>query len=149
MYHYLFGLTMLKSISPYFRKHVLTHLDSHDFFFINTLFIFGILSLFFIYRYLFDKSFDQSVKKITSMKFTHLGCIFMIALLTIVSSITIMEFDKNYNTPLVNSILMRIFSTIALVLVSIFIFKEKYSYLQMLGIAMTIAGVFLISNKSI
>jgi drug/metabolite transporter (DMT)-like permease len=73
----------------------------------------------------------------------------MIALVTIISSITIMEFDKNYNTPLVNSILMRIFSTIALVLVSIFIFKEKYSYLQMLGIAMTIAGVFLISNKSI
>ena len=149
MYHYLFGLTMLKSISPYFRKHVLAHLDSHDFFFINTLFIFSILSLFFIYRYLFDKSFDQSVKKIASMKFTHLGCIFMIALLTIVSSITIMELDKNYNTPFINSILMRIFSTIALVLVSIFIFKEKYTRLQILGICMTIAGVFLISNKSI
>jgi hypothetical protein len=149
MYHYLFGITMLKSISPYFRKHVLNHLDSHDFFFINTLFIFSILSLFFIYRYLFDKSFDQSVKKITSMKFTHLGCIFAIALLTIVSSITIMELDKNYNTPFINSILMRIFSTIALVLVSIFIFKEKYTRLQILGICMTIAGVFLISNKSI
>jgi drug/metabolite transporter (DMT)-like permease len=140
---------MLKSISPYFRKHVLNHLDSHDFFFINTLFIFSILSLFFIYRYLFDKSFDQSVKKITSMKFTHLGCIFAIAVLTIVSSITIMELDKNYNTPFINSILMRIFSTIALVLVSIFIFKEKYTRLQILGICMTIAGVFLISNKSI
>jgi drug/metabolite transporter (DMT)-like permease len=149
MYHYLFGITMLKSISPYFRKHVLNHLDSHDFFFINTLFIFSILSLFFIYRYLFDKSFDQSVKKITSMKFTHLGCIFAIAVLTIVSSITIMELDKNYNTPFINSILMRIFSTIALVLVSIFIFKEKYTRLQILGICMTIAGVFLISNKSI
>jgi len=73
----------------------------------------------------------------------------MIALVTIISSITIMEFDKNYNTPLINSILMRIFSTIALVLVSIVIFKEKYTYLQMTGIAMTIAGVFLISNKSI
>lgn len=149
MYHYLFGITMLKSISPYFRKHVLNHLDSHDFFFINTLFIFSILSLFFIYRYLFDKSFDQSVKKITSMTFTHLGCIFAIALLTIVSSITIMELDKNYNTPFINSILMRIFSTIALVLVSIFIFKEEYTRLQILGICMTIAGVFLISNKSI
>jgi drug/metabolite transporter (DMT)-like permease len=149
MYHYLFGLTALKSISPYFRKHVLTHLDSHDFFFVNTLIIFSILSLFFIYRYLFDKSFDQSVKKITTMKFTHLGCIFMIALLTIVSSITIMELDKNYNTPFINSILMRIFSTIALVLVSIFIFKEKYTRLQILGICMTIAGVFLISNKTI
>jgi multidrug transporter EmrE-like cation transporter len=44
---------------------------------------------------------------------------------------------------------MRIFSTIALVLVSIVIFKEKYTHLQMIGIAMTIAGVFLISNKSI
>ncbi len=149
MYHYLFGLSILKSITPYFRKHVLNHLDSHDFFFINTLFIFVILSMFFTYRYFFDKSFDTSIKKIKTMKYTHLGCIFTIALLTIVGGVTIMELDKNYNTPLVNVMLMRIFSTIALVLVSIFIFKEKYTFIQMIGICMTIAGIFLISNKTI
>jgi drug/metabolite transporter (DMT)-like permease len=83
------------------------------------------------------------------MKYTHIGCIFAIAFLTIVSSVTVMELDKNYNTPLVNVMLMRIFSTIALVLVSIFIFKEKYTFIQMIGICMTIAGIFLISNKTI
>jgi len=148
MYHYLFGLSIVKSISPYFRKHVLSHLDPHDFFFVNTLFIVVILSFILIYRYFFDKTFDKSVDKICSLKFTHLGCIFIIALFTIISSITIMEFDKSYNTPLINSIITRIFSTIALVLVSIFIFKEKYTYLQMLGVCMTIIGIFLISNKT-
>jgi multidrug transporter EmrE-like cation transporter len=59
------------------------------------------------------------------------------------------EFDKYYNTPLINFIFSKFVSVIALIAVGIFIFKEKYSYLQMLGIAMTIAGVFLISNKSI
>jgi len=148
MYHYLFGLSILKSITPYFRKHVLNHLDSHDFFFMTTLIIFVILSAFFIYRYFYDKSFDKSIKKITTMKYTHIGCIFTIALLTIVGGVTIMELDKNYNTPLVNVMLMRIFSTISLVLASIFIFKEKYTFVQMIGICMTIVGIFLISNKT-
>jgi drug/metabolite transporter (DMT)-like permease len=148
MYHYLFGLSILKSISPYFRKHVLNHLESHDFFLLNTLLIFFLITLFIAYRYFFDKTFDASIKKIRSLKASHIGCIFAIAVVTIISGVTIMELDKNYNTPLLNVMLVRIFSTIALVLVSIFIFKEKYTFVQMIGICMTITGIFLISNKT-
>jgi drug/metabolite transporter (DMT)-like permease len=70
------------------------------------------------------------------------------ALLAVGSSIFIFEFDKNYNTPLINSMLSRIVSTLCLVFVGIFIFEEKYSWIQISGIILTIVGVFLISmNK--
>jgi len=149
MYQYLVGLSILKSIAPYFRKHVLDHLESHDFFLLNSLFIFGFLALFVTYRYFFDKTLSSSIKKIKTLKISHIGCIFTIALFTFIGSITIMEFDKNHNTPMINALLIKIFSTISLVLTSIFIFKEKYTFLQIVGICLTIAGVFLISNKTI
>ena len=39
MYPFIFGLTIIKSINPYFRKHLLNILDSHDLLFINSFFI--------------------------------------------------------------------------------------------------------------
>ena len=147
MYHYLFGLTILKSISPYFRKHVLDHLDPHDFFIINIFFILGIICLYILYRYFFDKKFDASLKKIQNLKITHVGCILMLALLTTISSISMMTFDKHYNTPLLNSIMLKTFGMISLILVSIFVFKEKYTYMQMLGMVLTITGIYMISLK--
>jgi len=102
-----------------------------------------------LYRYFFDKSFDSSIKKIKSLKISHICCIFVIALLTIFSGIALMELDKNYNTPMVNAIFTKTFSTIALVLVGIFVFKEKYTLLQIIGVFMTIIGVLLITNKNV
>jgi drug/metabolite transporter (DMT)-like permease len=147
MYHYIFGLTILKAVSPYFRKHVLEHLDPHDFFVINVVFIVGILSLYLLYRYFFDKKFDASIEKIQKMKMSHVCCILILALVTTIYGIAIMSFDKHYNTPLLNTIMLKTFSMIALILVSIFIFKEKYTMTQMLGISMTLAGIYLITLK--
>jgi len=146
MYHYLFGLSLLKSITPYFRKHVLTHLDPHDFFLVNVFSITFIVMCILLYRYFFDKTFDKKFKKITSMKLSHIGCILVLAVLTVVSSITIMSLDKNHNTPLLNSIFLRVISTITFVLVSIFVFKENYTLLQFFGISLIILGSFLVSK---
>jgi drug/metabolite transporter (DMT)-like permease len=69
------------------------------------------------------------------------------AFLAIGSSIFIYEFDKNYNTPLINSMFMRTASTISLILVGIFLFEERYSWKQIAGVFLTIFGVLLISQK--
>jgi multidrug transporter EmrE-like cation transporter len=58
-----------------------------------------------------------------------------------------MTFDKHYNTPLLNSIMLKTFGMISLILVSIFVFKEKYTYMQMLGMVLTITGIYMISLK--
>jgi drug/metabolite transporter (DMT)-like permease len=149
MYQYMFGLSILKSFTPYFRKHVLTTLNSHDLLFINTFIIFLIVFVFFLYKLLFDKSkpLIETFKNYKSLSFSQLGALFVMALLAVSSSIFIYEFDKNYNTPLINSMFMRTASTISLILVGIFMFEEKYSWKQILGVFLTIFGVYFISQK--
>ena len=149
MYQYLFGLSILKSFTPYFRKHVLTTLNSHDLLFINTFIIFSIVFVFFLYQLLFDKSkpLIETFKNYESLTFSQVGALFIMAFLAVGSSIFIYEFDKNYNTPLINSMFMRTASTISLILVGIFMFEEKYSWKQIAGVFLTIFGVLLVSQK--
>ena len=149
MYQYMFGLSILKSFTPYFRKHVLTTLNSHDLLFINTFIIFLIVFAFFLYQLLFDKSkpLIETFKNYKSLTFSQIGALFVMAFLAVGSSIFIYEFDKNYNTPLINSMFMRTASTISLILVGIFMFEEKYSWKQIAGVFLTIFGILLISQK--
>uniref|UniRef100_A0A6C0HCK1 EamA domain-containing protein n=1 Tax=viral metagenome TaxID=1070528 RepID=A0A6C0HCK1_9ZZZZ len=149
MYQYMFGLSILKSFTPYFRKHVLTTLNSHDLLFINTFFIFSIVFLFFLYKLFFDKSnpLIETFKNYKSLSLTQVVALFVMAFLAVGSSIFVYEFDKKYNTPLINSMFMRTASTISLILVGIFLFEEKYSWKQIAGVFFTIFGVYLISQK--
>ena len=149
MYQYMFGLSILKSFTPYFRKHVLTTLNSHDLLFINTFIIFLIVFAFFLYQLLFDKSkpLIETFKNYKSLTFSQIGALFVMAFLAVGSSIFIYEFDKNYNTPLINSMFMRTASTISLILGGIFMFEEKYSWKQIAGVFLTIFGILLISQK--
>jgi drug/metabolite transporter (DMT)-like permease len=54
--------------------------------------------------------------------------------------------DKNYNTPLINSVFLRVGSIIALLLVGIFVFEEKYTYKQIAGVLLTLLGIYLIAG---
>jgi len=148
MYHYLFGLSILKSFTPYFRKHVLNTLNSHDMLFINTFFIFLIVFAFFLYKLTFDKAkpLIETFKNYKKLSVTQILSLLVMAFLAVGSSIFIYEFDKNFNTPLMNSMFMRAASTISLILVGIFLFEEKYSWKQILGVFLTIFGVILIGS---
>lgn len=147
MYHYILGLTFLKSLNPYFRKHVLGILSGHELLFINTFFISIIVLLFFIYKFLFDKSFHKTIENYKKLSAGHYTCIFIIAALTVFSAVLLYEFDKSYNTPFLNTIFMKVASVVFLFLVSVFLFKEEYSIKQILGIALTIAGIYLVTSK--
>jgi len=149
MYNYMFGLSIMKSFTPYFRKHVLTTLNSHDMLFINTFFISSIVFAFFLYKLLFDKSkpLIETFKNYRSLSLTQLVALFVMGFLAVGSSIFIYEFDKNYNTPLINSMFMRASSTISLILVGVFLFEEKYSWKQIAGVFLTIFGILLLSQN--
>jgi uncharacterized membrane protein len=71
----------------------------------------------------------------------------IIAFITIVSSIVLINLDKYFNTPLINSLVSKCISAILLLIVGIFIFKEKYNLKQVFGIFLTIVGLFLVSCK--
>lgn len=149
MYNYMFGLSILKSFTPYFRKHVLTTLNAHDLLFINTFIIFSIVFVFFVYQLLFNKSkpLVETLQNYRNLSFTQVGALIVMAFLAIGSSIFIYEFDKNYNTPLINSMFMRTASTISLIIVGMFLFEERYSWKQIAGVFLTIFGILLISQK--
>ena len=144
MYHYVAGITLLKSLSPYFRKHILTTLHSHELLFLQTLFISILVFCYFLYKWIFHKA---PLQNIGSLHWTQLLCIFMIAIVSVFSSILLFEIDKKYNTPMLNVLFMRVASTIALLLVGIFLFKERYSFWQILGLTMIVLGIYLVGSK--
>jgi drug/metabolite transporter (DMT)-like permease len=147
MYHYLLGITFLKSLSPYFRKYILNILESHELLFINTFFISIIVFLVFIYKWLFDKEFHKTIENYQKMSIGHYSCSFFIALFTVFSTLFIYDFDKNYNTPFLNSMFIKVASVFFLFLAGVFLFEEQYTVKQIFGILLAIFGVYLVTSK--
>jgi len=147
MYPYLIGITLLKSVNPYFRKHILDTLEGHDLLFINTFFIFLIVLSIFIYKTIFHKTLYDTIENYKNLTNSQILCIFLICALTVGSSLLLYELDKNFNTPLLNFVFLKFASVLSLIFVGIFIFKEKYTWKQILGITLAVLGIYLITNK--
>jgi drug/metabolite transporter (DMT)-like permease len=73
----------------------------------------------------------------------------ILAIITVVSGLLMFKLDKNYNTPLINSMFMKAMSMIALVCVGVFVFKENYKMHQYIGVFFVLCGMFLISQKTL
>ena len=140
---------VLKTFSPYLRKNILLTLDPHDYLFLNTFVIF-IFTLFYLLYKIFFKNHDvkEMLTKYNSLTVIQVIFILMMSLVTICSSIIVLNLDKYYNTPLINSMLLKIMSAVLLLFTGIFIFKEKYSYKQIFGLFLAVVGVLLMFNKS-
>jgi len=148
MYFFLAIITFLKTFSPYLRKHILDYLESHEFLFLNTFFVSLFVFLYFIYKFLFHDTFlvdfTDKIKELTILQVIYFT---ILAFITITSSIVIINLDKYFNTPLINSLFSKSLAGILLLFVSIFIYQEKYNIKQIFGIFLTVVGVFLISCK--
>ena len=81
------------------------------------------------------------------MKAVELGSMIGVSLFTVISTILVLQMDKGYQTPFINSMLTKGFSTIFVIAIGMIIYKENYSLLQMLGIAFILTGTYLISNN--
>jgi drug/metabolite transporter (DMT)-like permease len=80
--------------------------------------------------------------KLTTLEYV---CIIILALLTVASSFVIFHLDKNFNTPLLNIILLKSIGLISLIVISVCLFNEKYSMYQILGICIILFGMYLVS----
>jgi len=149
MYLFVIISSLLKSFSPYLRKHILVTFESHEYLFVNTFFVSLFIFLFFLYKSVFhNKTINQFFDKLTNLTIVQVIIFSLIALITVISSFFIIHLDKYFNTPLINSIITKGVATIILLVTGIFIYKEKYNYKQILGIIMTILGLFLINCKN-
>jgi drug/metabolite transporter (DMT)-like permease len=149
MYFFLAITQLLKTFNPYFRKHILQTLESHEYLFIYTIFVGFFVFLFFLYKTIFhEKSFDQLIDKVQNLSFLQFIYFAIIAFVTISSSIVLITMDKYYNTPLINGLLTKVIAAILLMCVGIFLFEEKYNYQQIFGIFLTIAGLYLVMSNN-
>ena len=146
MYNVLFGISIMKSLRPFFKKNVLkSEIDEDDFLFLNTFFISLFVVIYFIYNFTKKKKID--LNKYKNMKPIEMGSMIGISLFTVISTILVLQMDKGYQTPFINSMLTKGFSTIFVIAIGMIIYKENYNMLQMLGIALILVGTYLISNK--
>ena len=145
MFSHIFGLTALGSVRPYFRKHVLDTLDPHDFLFLNAFIIAILIGIYFLYTYYFNHSVvKKTFKNCLSLNYTQFGAILILGVFTIFGTLLLLDADKNYNTPAMNSIIFKSVSMIALFFIGVFIFEEQYSVKQIVGIFLTISGILVL-----
>ena len=142
MIPYLVGLTTFGSIRPYFRKHILNTLEPTDFLFVNSIFISFFVLMYFLYIYVFSrhtikKTYDNCCK----LSFTQLAAVATLAIFTVAGSLMYFSLEKYHNTPFINNLMLKAFSTIALFIVGVFFFEEIYHSGHFLGIALTTAGI--------
>lgn len=150
MYGIFVGIAFLQQFRPYFRKYISNILDKHEYFFLNTMMILFIISLYIVYLLTTKKTtFSKIISNIQSLQYTEVGCLLFMSCVTVISGLLIFELDKNYNTPLMNSVYLRSISTIVLIFIGIFIFNESYECHQLFGIFLIILGIYLVSQKQI
>jgi drug/metabolite transporter (DMT)-like permease len=92
-------------------------------------------------------SFTEMLSKYSDLTRIEYCCIFILAFFTVFSSIFIFHFDKYYNNPFINTIFLKAFGMISLLLVSVFIFQEKYKLNQVLGVVIVLLGLYLTTLK--
>ena len=146
MLNVLFGVTMLKSIRPIFRKNVMQTIDNYSFLLLNTLFIAIFVVLYFIYLNSKNVKFMEVVENCKSMNIVQIISMILISFLTITSTILIMNMDQSSLSTTTITI-MKSLSTIILVLLGVFIYKEKYNFTQIYGVLLTVIGIYFLSNK--
>ena len=148
MYFLLALVSLLKTFTPYLRKHILDSIEEHEYMFINTFFIVLFVLLYFIYKIIYhDDMLDKLTNNIYNLTFLQVIFFMLIAFITVVSSMVLVNLDKNYNTPLINSMLSKGIAAVMLLIVATIIYKEKYNLKQVFGIILTVIGLILINCK--
>jgi drug/metabolite transporter (DMT)-like permease len=149
MYHLLIGASLLKTMRPYIRRHVLHNLSSHEYVFLNTFFISIIVFFFFLYKYFFTKRSSEFLENVKKLSLIQVVFFIILSVITVSSTIIFLEFDKDYNTTFTNSIIMKVVSSLAVIFISVFIFKEKYYTHQIIGMFLTVIGIILLTTKKV
>jgi drug/metabolite transporter (DMT)-like permease len=145
MYHYLIGFSLLKTIRPYIRKHILDGLSTHEFLVVNTLCISLLVLAYFLFLCVRDPKHPwTSLASMKKLSLTQWAAIILLAALTVGSTILFVEFERRYSTPVVSNLLTRVLGIVLLVGVGIFVYEEKYTYLQIVGMVVAIVGMALV-----
>ena len=146
MYHILFGVSVLKSMEPFFRKDVLQTLNNEEFLFINTIMISLLIILYTLYMYITKKTTMNITSKLKSFSFIQIIFLLALALITFISTVSIFKISSEFNTQNLNA-LVKTLTTVFALFIGVTFYKEQYTANQIYGIIITIIGIYLITKK--
>jgi drug/metabolite transporter (DMT)-like permease len=147
MYH-LLGSIFLRTIDPYFRRHLTSKsLNATDYMYLETFIYTSVLILFIIFKYFYDKKEAfESFKNLQNIKIRDIIFMSITSFFFIYSTLMIYENEHN-NTAFINGVFLRGGTLIGILIVGIFFYKEKYTWKQVVGIIFTFIGIYLLMNK--
>jgi uncharacterized membrane protein len=150
MYHYILGASIFKSAVPYMRKHVLNTLDSHDLLYLDALVFFIIVLCIFCYQCIFNRSnIMNTITNYQRLSYKQMMCVVTISIISVSVVYMILHLDKFYNTPLVNYISRVSLTSVCAIMIGILYFKEKYKIQHIIGILLTITGIYLMTTNRV
>lgn len=134
------GIASMRICRPYLRNHALTSISTAQFMMINSILI---TLLFVMYAVFYEQ---ENFSNLTGIDSSQYLAIFMIAVLTVVSSIMIVEMQKD-NVAIIGFLITSI-SSILLILAGMMLFGENINFNQILGVALVITGLFFVTYYS-
>jgi len=147
MYH-IFGSILLKTIDPYYRRHLTSNaLKPIDYMYLETFIYSFILIIFIIFKYFLNRNDAvETFKNIKNVEIKDIVLMSIISCFFIYSTLMIYENEHN-DTAFMNSILLRGGTLIGILLVGILFYQEKYTLKQVIGIVLSLSGIYLLMNK--
>ena len=76
-------------------------------------------------------------------------CVVTTSLISVSVVYMVLQLDKFYNTPLINYISRVSLTAVCAIIIGILYFKEKYAIQHMIGILMTISGIYLMTTNRV
>lgn len=134
------GLSCIKSIGPFLRQHVLESISIAEFIFVTSVLI---MLISFMYAYVHHR---KPFRNLFRLSHTQYSAIVVISAATILSGFAIVKLEE---MGILSSIfVLRAASSIFAILVGVFIFEEKLTLYQSVGIILAIlSAAFLIQQE--
>ena len=147
MYH-LLGSIILKTIDPYYRRHLTSEsLKPADYMYLETFIYTFVLIIFVIFRYFYNKNETiETYKNLKNVEIKDVVFLFIISFFFVYSTLMVYE-NEHKESAFINSVLLRGGTLVGILVVGILFYKEKYTWTQILGIIFSLLGIYLLLCK--
>jgi drug/metabolite transporter (DMT)-like permease len=144
----LLAIIFLKAFNPFFKKYSLKSLSSHDYLYLNAFLIMVLVIFYFIFNSIRNPSHSLDfLKKFKNIKLSECVILVVMAISAIGYTIYMFETTNANITSTSHAVITDISNTIFVILIGLFIFGEKHTLKQMVGIFLCLVGFYFMLSK--
>ena len=139
---YLF-FSSIKSLQYYLQKYIGTKLNVYEYLLMNSIVFFAVSLSILFYNLYHKKETYKNIQKLDTTHFAILLCISMFSVASIFAFFTLGEF---HTIPIFLTV-SKVMSALLVIAISYFIFNEKLTFHQIVGIMFCIIGILFLYKK--